>query len=193
MASGSGLQPQPRALADLTLKLVTTPERGWPRLASAHFTGESLPSPLRHAVTAAAVSVVATGLGWALGSGNTYAGTVLHVLAALLGYVGGSALAVLFGPTFLNDGPAPSIVARYVSGSVLPVSLSGIANVIPLLPIAFALAAAGAALSAHSGWIGASAMLALEGQARLRAAVVPAGLAVGSVLTATCVRAVLPQ
>ena len=72
-------------------------------------------------------------------------------------------------------------------------AVSGMVNVIPLLPISFLLALAGAAASAHSGWIGASAMLALEGQARKRAAVIPAGLAVSLVLLATFVRMGLPK
>ena len=59
--------------------------------------------------------------------------------------------------------------------------------------MSFALALAGAVASVHSGWVGANAMLALEGQPRKRAAVVPAGLAVGLVLLATLARMVLPK
>jgi hypothetical protein len=179
-------------LAELTLRLAFMPERGWPRLAVAHASGEPLPSPLRHAVTAAFLSVIATGVGWSLKPGATYAGTVLQLLAALLGYVGGAALPVMLAPVMSGLGSSSSTAARYASAAVLPVALSGLANMIPLLPLSFALALAGAALSAHSGWIGASAMLALEGQARKRAAAGPTGMAVGLVLTATFVRAVLP-
>lgn len=90
-------------------------------------------------------------------------------------------------------GLARETVARFASGAVLPLLLSGMANIVPLPLMSLALALAGAASSAHSGWVGASAMLALEGQARKRAAVVPAGLAVSLVLLATFVRMVLPS
>jgi hypothetical protein len=75
---------------------------------------------------------------------------------------------------------------------VLPLSLSGIANLLPFPPLSLALALAGTAASAQSGWVGASALLALEGPARTRAAAVPAGLAVSLVLLATFVRMALP-
>jgi hypothetical protein len=187
-------------LARLTFRLATLPEQAWPRFALAHSQrgnasdAEALPSPLKHVTAAGLLSVVATGLGWAIRAGSTSAGAVLQMLGAVVGYVGGGALAVLATPVFLKRADLePSLLARYASGAVLPLSLSGLGNLIPLAPMSFALALAGAALSAHSGWVGASAMLALEGQARKRAAVVPAGLAVSLVLLATFVRTVLPK
>jgi hypothetical protein len=187
-------------LARLTFRLAALPEQAWPRFALAHSqqgnssAAEALPSPLKHVATAGLVSVIATGLGWALRSGATSAGAVLQMLGAVVAYVGGGALAVVATPVLLKRPDLePPLLARYASGAVLPLSLSGLGNLIPLPLMSFALALAGAALSAHSGWVGASAMLALEGQARKRAAVVPAGLAVSLVLLATFVRMVLPK
>jgi len=192
-------------LAKLTLRLVAWPEQTWPRFTVAHAESSAqqrasisepgtLPSPLGHAASAAFVSVLATGIGWALRSGSTSGGVVLHMLTALVGYVGGATLAVVGSQRLLgSSGAPPDAIARYASGAVLPVVLSGVVNVVPFPPLSFVLALAGAASSAQSGWIGASAMLALEGQARRRAAIIPAGLAVSLVLLATFVRMGLPK
>jgi hypothetical protein len=183
-----------RMLAKLTLRLVAWPEQTWPRFAVAQDQPGTLPSPLGHATSAAFVSVLATGIGWAIRSGSTSGGAILHMLTATVGYVGGATLAVVASQRLLGgSGAPPKTVARFASGAVLPVVLSGVVNVVPFPPLSFVLALAGAASSAHSGWIGASAMLALEGQARKRAAVVPAGLAVSLVLLATFVRMGLPK
>jgi hypothetical protein len=183
-------------LARLTWRLAALPEQTWPRFAVAHANGSgpsALPSPLQHVAVAGFTSVAATGVGCAIRPGASFGGALLQMLAAVIGYVGGGALAVELTPRLLplgrSSGPE---VARFASGAVLPLLLSGLVNVIPLPLLSFALACAGAASSAHSGWVGASAMLALEGQARKRAAVVPAGLAVSLVLLATIVRMVLP-
>ncbi len=136
--------------------------------------------------------------------GATSGGTVLQMLCATVGYVGGAALAVLLAPRLIRaPGAAESgsraetrasteLVSRFASGAVLPISLSGIANVLPLPALSLVLALVGTAASAQSAWIGASALLALEGKARTRAAAVPAGLAVSLVLLATFVRMALP-
>jgi hypothetical protein len=194
-------------LARLTWRLAALPEQTWPRFAVAHGQvahgpqgqrgqGEpyALPSPLKHIAAAGFTSVLATGLGWSIRPGATSAGAVLQMLMAVVGYVGGGALATLLSPALLQRADIePELLARYASGAVLPLALCGLGNVVPMPLMSFALALAGAALSVHSGWVGASAMLALEGQARKRAAVVPAGLAVSLVLLATFVRMVLPK
>lgn len=180
-------------LAELTLQLAAFPERAWPRFAVAHVVGNALPSPLRHAAGAASISALATCIGVALRPGATVGGVTLHGLLALLGYVGGTVIAVeqsvrwIVAPDASRDA-----ITRFASGAVLPVAVSGSLNWIPLLPMSLLLALAGAAASVHSGWVGASAMLALEGQPRRRAAVVPAGVAVGLVLLAMLARTVLP-
>ena len=184
-------------LAKLTLRLAASPEQAWPHFAVLHSVAadapQSLPSPVRHAVAAGFLSVFATGLGWMLHAGASSGGTVLHMLLATVGYVGGPALAVILSPAWLRGtGSASDSAARFASGAVLPLALSGVANLLPLLPLSFVLALAGTAASAHSGWVGASALLALEGPARTRAAAVPAGLAVSLVLLATFVRMALP-
>jgi hypothetical protein len=188
-------------LAKLTMRLAAQPEQAWPWFAVVHAEGGTLPSPWRHAAATALVSVCATAFGWALRPDATSGGAVLQTLAAVVGYVGGVTLAIGLSPKLLGvrGGPAElgsrastDVEARFASGAVLPVALSGIVNVVPLPLLSFVLALAGAASSAHSGWIGASAMLALEGQARKRAAIVPAGLATSLVLIATFVRMVLP-
>lgn len=183
-------------LAELTLKLAAFPERAWGRfaLAAACESGDTaLPSPLRHAAGASAISVLATGFGWALRPGATVGGVVLHSLAAVVGYVGAAGMAIELGSRWIVAPDAtPKAVARFTSGAVLPVVVSGTLNLIPLVPMSFVLALAGAAASVHSGWVGASAMLALEGPPRKRAAVIPAGVAVGLVLLATLARTVLP-
>lgn len=181
-------------LAELTLQLAAFPERAWPRFAVADTTPGALPSPLRHAVGVSSVSVLATCIGSAFRPGATVGGVVLQSLAALVGYVGGAASAVELSSKWVSaPDVGPNAVSRFASGAVLPVVVSGSFNLIPLLPMSFALALAGAAASVHSGWVGASAMLALEGQPRKRAAMVPAGMAVGLVLLATLLRTVLPK
>lgn len=180
-------------LAELTVQLAAHPERAWPRFSALHAAPEALPHPLRHAVCVSSLSVLATGCGSVLRPGATLAGVVLHALAAVVGYVGGAAVAIELSSVCIEAPDAtPSAVSRFSSGAVLPVAASGIANMIPFLPIGFVLALLGAAASVHSGWIGASAMLALEGKPRRRAATYPAGVAVGLVLLAMLTRAVLP-
>lgn len=178
-------------LAELTVQLAALPERAWPRFAALHAAPDALPHPLRHVAMASSASVVATCFGWVLHPGATLAGVVLHALSAVVGYVGGAVLAVELSSAWVADAPSAS-VARFSSGAVLPVAVSGIGNLIPFLPISLVLALLGAAASVHSGWIGASAMLGLEGKPRKRAAAYPAGLAVGLVLLATLARTVLP-
>jgi hypothetical protein len=181
-------------LAKLTFKLAALPEQMWPRFAAAHANAEPLPSPLKHVAGVGLLSVVATGLGWALKPGSTASGAVLQMLAALVGYVGGAALAVELSPRLIQDSSSSTQdVSRFASGAVLPVALSGVFNVIPLIPMNLVLALAGTASSVQSGWVGASAMLALEGQPRQRAAAVPGGLAVSLVLLTTFVRMALPK
>jgi hypothetical protein len=184
-------------LARLTWRLTALPEQAWPRFAVAHGSApgpDALPSPLKHVAVASFASVLATGIGWAIRPGATSGGAVLQMLAAVVGYVGGGALAVALTPWLLRSftGAPRELISRYASGAILPLCLSGVVNVIPLPLLSLVLALAGTASSVHSGWVGASAMLALEGQARQRAAVVPAGLAVSLVLLATFVRMVLP-
>src|SRR4051812_37514928 len=158
-------------LASLTWRLAAQPEQGWSQYAASPAKEESLPTPLTHAAWAGLLSVVATGLGWALKPGTTAAGTVLHMLAALVGYVGGATLAVEASPKLISkpNGTAHD-VSRFAAGATLPVALSGMLNVIPLMPLNLVLALAGTAWSVQSGLVGARALLALEGQARSRAA-----------------------
>jgi len=181
-------------LAKLTWKLAALPEQAWPRFAAAHAQAEPLPSPIRHVAGVALVSVLSTAIGWLFKSHTTAAGAVLQVLMALVGYVGGATLAVEASRRLVVAPSASSdAVSRFASGAVLPVAASGMLNVIPFVPLNMVLALAGAAASAHSGWIGASAMLALEGASRKRAAAVPAGVALGLVLLTSIIRMVLPQ
>lgn len=181
-------------LAKLTWKLAALPEQAWPRFAAAHAQAEPLPSPLKHVGGVALLSVLGTGIGWTLRPGFTVNGLVLHMLAAFVGYVGGAALAVELTPRLvLAPGVSPEAVSRFASGAILPVAVSGVLNVFPLLPMSLVLALVGTVASAHSGWIGASAMLALEGPARKRAAAIPAGLALGAVLLTTLLRMALPR
>jgi len=180
-------------LAELTVQLAAVPERAWPRFTALHAAPDALPHPLRHAACVSSISVLATGCGWVLRPGATSAGVVLHALAALVAYLGGAAVAIELSPVcIVAPDAAPQAISRFTSGAVLPVAVSGIGNLVPFLPMSFVLALAGAAASVHSGWIGASAMLALEGQPRKRAAAYPAGMAVGLVLLATLARTVLP-
>ncbi len=181
-------------LAKLTLRLAAMPEQTWGRFLAAHVQAEPLPSPLKHAAAAGMVSAIATGLGAAFDHGATAAGVVLHLLTAIVGYVGGCSLAVLMTPQIASSpGVDAAILARFASGAVLPIALSGALNIIPLFPLTLLLVLLGGVTSAWSGWIGASAMLALEGEPRKRAALVPAVLAVSLVLIATLTRLVLPK
>jgi hypothetical protein len=181
-------------LAKLTWKLAALPEQAWPRFAAAHAQAEPLPSPLKHVAGVALVSVLATGIGWMIRPGSTASGAVLQMLAAVVGYVGGAALAVELAPRLVKaPGVSSDDLSRFASGAVLPVAVSGALNVIPLIPMNLVLALVGTAASAHSGWIGASAMLGLEGPARNRAAAIPAGVALGAVLLTTLIRMALPR
>lgn len=208
-------------LTELTLQLAAFPKRAWPRFvdlssltrsttrvdatdshaareadpaSSVLDTQGALPSPLRHAVGVSFLSVIATCLGSAFRPGATVGGVTLQSLAALVGYVGGAASAVELSSQWVSTpNVAPHAVSRFASGAVVPVAVSGVFSLIPLFQMSFALALAGAAVSVHSGWVGASAMLTLEGQPRKRAAVIPAGVAVGLVLLATLSRTVLPK
>ncbi len=181
-------------LAKLTLKLAAVPEETWARFTVAHMQAEPLPTPLKHVAMASLTSAVATGLGSALRPGATAAGVVLQLLLGLVAYVGGTSLAVLVSPVFIKGVTTPpELAARFASGAVLPVALSGVLNIVPLFPLTFLLALAGAASSVWSGWIGADAMLALEGEQRKRAALVPAVLPVSLVLLATVMRMVMPK
>ncbi len=181
-------------LAKLTVKLAAAPEETWARFTVAHMQAEPLPTPLKHVAVASLLSAVATGLGAVIQPGATAAGVVLQLLGGVIGYVGGTSLAVLASPMLIKSATTPpELVARYASGAVLPVALSGVLNVVPLFPLIFLLALAGAALSVWSGWIGADAMLAFEGDQRKRAALVPAVLAVSLVLLATVMRMVMPK
>jgi hypothetical protein len=176
-------------LAKLTWKLAALPEQAWPRFAAAHAQAEPLPSPRLHVAGAALVSVLGTGIGWIIRHHSTASGAVLQMLAAVVGYVGGAALAVELSPKLLTvPGATADDVSRFASGAVLPIVVSGVFNVIPFPLMNLVLACAGAAASVHSGWIGASAMLGLEGPARKRAAAVPAGLALGAVVLTTLIR-----
>jgi hypothetical protein len=180
-------------LAELTVQLAALPERAWPRFSALHAAPEALPHPLRHVACVSSISVLATGCGWVLRPGATLAGVVLHALAAVVGYLGGAAVAIeLSAVCIAAPDASPPTISRFASGAVLPVAVSGIGNLIPFLPMSLVLAFLGAAASVHSGWIGASAMLALEGKPRKRAAAYPAGVAVGLVLLATLARTVLP-
>jgi hypothetical protein len=197
-------------LCRLTLPLVTRPRAGWARVAEwadGEVHGE-VPSdaPYQLIAQAALVSLAATALGWGLSPTSTTAGTVLHVLAACVAYLGGPVLGLYVTRQVLAVVPAsmPACSLRpptekaqrafwFAAGAVVPSALVGALNVVPSIASSFALAMAGAALSARTGWVGANAMLALHGQARFRAAAAPAGTAVGVALLATCIRTVLPS
>jgi hypothetical protein len=177
----------------VTLSLVATPGVGWQRLAASRASG-GMPGGAHGLVSRVAlVSQATTALGWLVRPGTTAAGGVLHVLAATLGYLGGPTIALLLIRLCLGRDEITDTDEMFLAGALCPIALAGAFNFVPSLPMSFALALAGAALSARTGWVGASALLALQGQARLRAAAVPAGLAVGVVLLATSLRMVLPS
>jgi hypothetical protein len=193
-------------LCRLTLPLVTRPRAGWARVAE-WADGEvhdEVPSdaPYQLVAQAALVSLAATALGWGLRPSSTTAGAVLHVLAACVAYLGGPVLGLYVTRRVLAVVPASSLRPPtekaqrslwFAAGAVVPSALVGALNVVPSIASSFALAMAGAALSARTAWVGANAMLALRGQARFRAAAAPAGTAVGVALLATCIRTVLPS
>lgn len=155
----------------LTAKLIAVPELAWPRLVAAVDTAERLPPPIGHAGALAAISVVATVIGAALAPGHTAAGVVTHGLFATAGYVGACATAIWVLPRLLRDsGQTPEALSRYGASAVLPLALSGVLNLIPLVGLGFIWTACGAALSARSAFLGASQFLALEGDRRRHAA-----------------------
>jgi hypothetical protein len=179
-------------VACVTLSLVATPAVGWQRLAAALASGEIAGGAYGLVARVALVSQATTALGWLLRPGSTAAGGVLHVLAATLGHLGGPTIALSLIRHCLGRDEVTDSDEVFLAGTLCPIALAGAFNFVPSVPMSFALAFAGAALSARTGWVGASALLALQGQARLRAAAVPAGLAVGVVLLATSLRMVLP-
>jgi len=180
-----------------TLPLVTSPISGWSRVgeaaALAHPSGDSSGGPYRLVASAAIVSLAATAIGWGVRPASTAAGAVLHVLAASLAYLGGPVVALSLAHHLLPRQARTPRAEWFAAGSLVPLALAGAGNLAPYPVLSFALALAGAALSVRTAWVGANALLALEGQARFRAAAAPAGVAVGVALLATSVRMVLPS
>jgi len=151
-----------------------------------------LPSPLAHAAGVAVVSVVATTIGAAIAVGRTPANVVLSMLVAIAAYVGAVATAVTFAPRLVSapEQTAP-LLARWASAAVLPIAVSGLFNVVPIALLGLAWSLFGAVICAWSAYVGASAMLGLEGPARRGAAGTLAALGLGPVLAGSLLRIVL--
>jgi len=179
-------------LGPLTAKLVVMPEAAWPRLTAACDANESLPAPLVHAASVAAVSVIATLVGAILIPGITVGLVIVHVLGAVGAYVGAAVISVTLAPRFVRA-PATTehLVGRFASAAVLPLVACGALNVIPIPVLSFVWALFGAALSAWSGFVGASALLGMEGTRRRDAAALIAALGIAPIVVATLLRVVL--
>ena len=179
-------------LLSLTARLIAVPEHAWPRLTAACASGEPLPSPMGHAAGVAAISVVATTIGAAMATGASVASVVLVMLLGVVAYVGAAAAAVTFGPkVVIAKGQSASELARFASAAVLPLAASGIFNVVPFALLGLACGLLGAALTAWSAHVGASAMLGLEGPARRSAAAAITAVGLAPVLLGSLLRIVL--
>lgn len=171
---------------------MAVPEAGWPRLAAACEGKEALPPPIAHAAAVGASSVLATMIGSIFVAGATLTTVVAHTLAAAAGYFGAAAVATRLAPSFIKGSEtARALGPRFASAAVLPIVASGLLNVVPIPGLGFVWTLAGAGLSAWSGWIGASALLGLEGPARRDAAVLTALLGALPPLIATGLRLAL--
>ncbi len=145
-----------------------------------------------HAAGVAAISVVATTIGAAFVSRTTVASVVLVMLLAIVAYVGAAAAAVTFGPKVLSaPGRSDAELARFASAAILPLVVSGLFNVVPFALLGLAVGLLGAALTAWSAHVGASAMLGLEGPARRGAAAAITAVGLAPVLLGSLLRIVL--
>lgn len=179
-------------LLSLTARLIAVPEHAWPRLTAACASGEPLPSPMGHAAGVAAISVIATTIGAAVGTGATVASVVLVMLFGIAAYVGAAAAAVTFGPKVVSaPGREPAELARFASAAVMPLAVSGVFNVVPFALLGLVCGLLGAALTAWSAHVGASAMLGLEGPARRNAAAAVTAVGLAPVLLGSLLRIVL--
>ncbi len=181
-----------QVIATLTAKLVAVPEAAWPRLTAACDQREALPSPIAHASVVGAGSILATMIGAAIAPGRSLVTVLASGVAAAAGYLGAAAVAVMVVPRVLE---IPETVRplgpRFASAAVLPIVASGLFNVVPIPGLGFVWTVVGAALAAWSGWIGASALLGLEGPARRKAAVLTAALGALPPLVASGLRLAL--
>ncbi len=176
-------------IVGLTARLIALPEMGWPRLAAALDGGEALPSPAAHAAAVAGLAVVATFVGASIEAGASVGSVVIEGLTAVAGYVGAAVLVTAIPPASIGLPPADrDRVARLGSAAALPVLASGIFDVIPMTGLAIAWTLLGAAATGWSGWLGASALLGIEGGERRKAAATVTIVATAPILLATLFR-----
>ena len=145
-----------------------------------------------HAAGVATISVLATALGATMATGANVASVLLAMLLGIVAYVGAAAAAVTFGPKVVSaPGRTGAELARFASAAILPLAVSGIFNVVPFAPLGLVCGLLGAALTAWSAHVGASAMLGLEGPARRSAAAAVTAVGLAPVLLGSLLRIVL--
>jgi hypothetical protein len=131
-------------------------------------------------------------LGAVIVPGRTGTGVLLGSALAAAGYFGAAALATSLGPRLVE---APEEVAhlvpRFTATACLPIAASGSFNFVPLWGITLVWMSVGLALTARSGWIGASDLLGLEGEPRIRAAAIATALGGAPVLLSMLLRLVV--
>lgn len=158
-------------LVPLTMRLITIPEYGWPRLSAACDRNEPLPTPLMHAVYLACVAVIATFAGSLLSPAYSIVDIVVATVAAALGYLGAAVATVLLAaPRIQTSSRLQQYVPRFASAACLPVLASGVVNVVPLNLLGVLAAVAGVMMTYWSALIGARDLLGLEDQPRQHAA-----------------------
>lgn len=173
----------------LALRLVTSPVRGWSDVSAACKSEEGLSPPAITGGVAAAMSVLASFIGALLMSHTSVQKVVVWTLAAMAGYFGSVAAALSISAEKLRVGPASAdLVPRFVASSALPLAASGTFNFVPLPGLTLVWTVTAFALTAHTAWVGAKALLDLEGDARTRAVLIVAFTSVLPVLFPLCFR-----
>lgn len=176
------------------MRLVAVPEQAWSDVSAACKSEEGLPPPIFMGGVAALVSVVSSAVGASLLTVTSVSRVVIWTLAAVAGYFG-SVVAVLAVPAE-KLGVAPEqadLVPRFAATAALPLAASGSFNFVPFLGLTFVWTIASCALTARSAWVGAYELLRIEGEARMRAALTIASVALGPVLFPLVFRALFER
>jgi hypothetical protein len=174
----------------LALRLVAVPEQAWADVSAACKSEEGLPPPIVMGGVAALCSVVSSAVGASVLPGTSVSRVVVWTLAAVAGYFGSVAAAMAVSADRLGISPEQAdLVPRFAASAVLPLAASGSFNFVPFLGLTFVWTVASCALTARSAWVGAYELLRLEGDARMRAALTVASVALVPVLFPLCFRA----
>jgi hypothetical protein len=187
---------EPRSLlAYLTCRWIVAPAAAWREFAAEDRVARSFsaprgdadwPPPILHSAAVGGVSVLLSAVAIALRPGAHFSSVLHGSLAAISGWVGAGAAAVLLAPRLISSGTQASSeggvgsgqiaakqaqLARYASLSSLPLAAGGITSLLPpVLSLNLAIIAVLGLLAYRSGSLGARHLLGLSGPRQVRAA-----------------------